>query len=903
MEPLRSYIQQIDAQQLAAEIIPAMRERLPELEPQPVLEPEEARFRLFNSITTFLRNAAGSQPLVMVLEDLQWADRSSLLLLEFLVRQIGTSSLLVIGTYRDVEVSRRHPLSQALGNLIREEGFLRVPLAGLSPAEVVELIQSTTELRAAPPLMETIHKRTEGNPLFVGEVIRILDSETSGDGQGATAGIPEGVRDAIGRRLDRLSRGCNQLLITASVIGREFEFKLLRTLTDDISEFQLLELVDEALESRMIEEVAGTTERYRFSHALVQETLAAELSTSRRVRLHARIGEALADLYQDDLEAHAAELAHHFAEAEPVLGPEKLVRYSLVAGEQALAAYAYEEGLGLLQRALDAKGVSLDSSEPAKDQETAALLFGLGRAQAAFTAERQLIRGAIATLRRAQDYYVDAEDVAMAVAVAELPIRIPTGHGVGITQLIARALALVEPNSHQAGRLLAGYGHALGIQEGVYEEAQEAFGRALEIAQREGDTALEMYTLACGAQVDHAHLRLPEGLEKALRAIQLAHRLDDPNSEISSRFVAINFSLVMGDFPEARLHGGAMLAQAEKLGNRQQLSVALGRNTAVSFAAGDWGAAQGFCDRALAVSTGNPVTLAERAWLEYELGEFSQGDVFLERLLEVKSLSPPGPTQDYATVAMFIPIIARITGLARRFEVAEEAAAAVLSSPFNMPLTTLEARLGLAMMAVQRGDVDRAGEQYTALKAFQGTLAVISIDRVRGLLSQTMGNLDQAAAHFEEALAFCRKAGYRPELAWTCCDYADLLLVGADGRPPRAQSLTPLQGDRAKALSPLEESLAIASERGMRPLMERVKDRLDRAQAQPEAAPAYPNGLSHREVEVLRLITLGKTNQEIGEELFITARTVANHVTNLLNKTNTANRAEAATYAARQGLV
>lgn len=219
VQPIQNYIQQIDAQQLAAqmgpgaaditEIIPAARERLPQLEPLPSLEPEEARFRLFNSISTFLKNASGFQPLVLVLEDLHWADRSSLLLLEFLVRQLGTSSLLLIGTYRDVEVSRRHPLSQTLGNLIREEGFLRVQLAGLSQSDVVELIQSTTKLRPAPPLMETIHRRTEGNPLFVSEVVRILDVETLVGGRGSTAGIPEGVRDAIGRRLDRLSQGCN----------------------------------------------------------------------------------------------------------------------------------------------------------------------------------------------------------------------------------------------------------------------------------------------------------------------------------------------------------------------------------------------------------------------------------------------------------------------------------------------------------------------------------------------------------------------------------------------------------------------------------------------------------------------------------------------------------------------
>ena len=154
-----------------------------------------------------------------------------------------------------------------------------------------------------------------------------------------------------------------------------------------------------------------------------------------------------------------------------------------------------------------------------------------------------------------------------------------------------------------------------------------------------------------------------------------------------------------------------------------------------------------------------------------------------------------------------------------------------------------------------------------------------------------MGNLDQAAAHFEDALAFCRKAGYRPELAWSCCDYADLLRERDS------------EGDRAKAISLLDESLAISSELGMRPLMERVTERLERIQARPSTAPAYPDGLTQREVEVLRLIAAGKTDREIGEELSISVSTASTHVRNILNKANVANRTEATAYAARLSLI
>ncbi len=153
-----------------------------------------------------------------------------------------------------------------------------------------------------------------------------------------------------------------------------------------------------------------------------------------------------------------------------------------------------------------------------------------------------------------------------------------------------------------------------------------------------------------------------------------------------------------------------------------------------------------------------------------------------------------------------------------------------------------------------------------------------------------MGNLDQASGHFEDALAFCRQAGYRPELAWTCHDYADALLQRKE------------RGDREKATSLLDESLAISTELGMRPLMERVATLQERTESQPVRAPLYPDGLSQREVEVLRLVTLGKSNPEIAEELVISLNTVARHVSSILNKTDSANRAEAAAYATRQGL-
>ncbi len=211
----------------------------------------------------------------------------------------------------------------------------------------------------------------------------------------------------------------------------------------------------------------------------------------------------------------------------------------------------------------------------------------------------------------------------------------------------------------------------------------------------------------------------------------------------------------------------------------------------------------------------NFLLLVPRVLLEHETGESAQGEVYLERLLQV--MRQGGPDQFFASgmTSMAIPAIARITGVPGRLEIAEAAAEAVLSEQSVTPLLARFAKAGLALLAVQKGDQSAAEEHYAYLQGHRGTMigTISSTDRLLGLLAHTMGNLDQAATHFEDGLAFCRKAGYRPELAWSCCDYADTL------RERDAE------GDRAKAMSLLDESLAISSELGMRPLMERVQGR------------------------------------------------------------------------------
>ena len=197
------------------------------------------------------------------------------------------------------------------------------------------------------------------------------------------------------------------------------------------------------------------------------------------------------------------------------------------------------------------------------------------------------------------------------------------------------------------------------------------------------------------------------------------------------------------------------------------------------------------------------------------------------------------------------------------------------------------------MIAVSRGDSAAAAEQYRVLESESWTLTAVSAvhrGRLLGLLAQTMGDVERAAPHLEDATAFYRHAGYRPDLAWTSHEYAEALLQ-RDG-----------SGDQEKATSLLDEALYVSRELGMIPLTERVIALQERADSLPDNVPPYPDRLTQREVEVLRLIAAGKTNREIAGELVITLNTVFRHVSNIFTKTRSANRVEAARYAGQHGL-
>lgn len=273
--------------------------------------PEQARFRLFDAVSSFFGRASERRPLVIVLDNLHSAHPSSLLMLEFLANTINDHRILIVGTYRDVDISRGHPLIHTLGGLNRLDHFERLLLRGLGSDDVAKYIGMVSGTRSHPRLAEMVHLHTEGNPFFVTELVQLLHQEGALHGKASDVEnmlrnrIPEGVREVIGRRLDRLTGACNQVLTIGSVIGREFSLEQLNALPADslngksvrVDSSDMLDLLDEAIETRLIEEVDHGPGRFRFVHSLIQQALAGELSTTLTIRLHAKIAETFELLY------------------------------------------------------------------------------------------------------------------------------------------------------------------------------------------------------------------------------------------------------------------------------------------------------------------------------------------------------------------------------------------------------------------------------------------------------------------------------------------------------------------------------------------------------------------------------------------------------------------------------
>lgn len=333
-------------------LLPDLAHRLPPA-PSAAGDPEAGRYQLFEAVGSLVRRMAPTSPLVLVLDDLHWADRPTLLLLQHVLRSCSDADLLVVGTYRDTDLDRRHPLSAVLAELRRRDAYVRIPMRGLPVGDIQQWLERTAQHElgeGGARLARALWDETEGNPFFVTEVVRHL-IEVGGifqDDAGRWTsrpvkdlGLPEGVREVVGRRLSRLSEHGNDVLAAASVLGRSAHVDVLPALAR-CSRDEVLAALDEAVAASLVEpDESGRV--YEFTHALVRETLYEELSLPAKQRLHLLAAEQLGSTAGAG--ASAATVASHYRLAGVAAEPRRVADAMIAAAEESYGVTAYEEAV------------------------------------------------------------------------------------------------------------------------------------------------------------------------------------------------------------------------------------------------------------------------------------------------------------------------------------------------------------------------------------------------------------------------------------------------------------------------------------------------------------------------------------------------------------------------------
>ena len=528
---------------LSAELVrllPQLAERVPGLAQPIASDPRSEEHLLFEATASWLTELAGVVPVVLVLDDLHWADKPTLVLLQHVLRGAmaagGAARLFVLGTYRDTDIDRAHPLSGVLADLRRLPVVERRPVTGLSEQEVEQFIAAAAghdlddEIRA---MAQAVYDETEGNPFFVAEVLRHLvetgavvrrEARWSLSDPG-TLSVPEGVRDVIGRRLSRLSAEANDLLSIGAVIGRDIDVELLAELSD-LTESAMLDALDEAVAARIIDETGA--DRFRFSHALIRSTLYEELSATRRRRLHRRVAEALEKLRPEDVVA----LAYHFVEAGPEGGLlVRAIRYSLSAAEQSLATRALADAEHRFRQVLEV----LEEAEVEDEHSRLAAFCGLGECQRdqGDPAFRDTLLGVARDARAA-----DNRDMLVRAVLSNSRgfslIGVLDAERVEMARLTLDAVG-PEPSPERA-RLLSLLAADLVFEHDFLEEACRHAAEAESIARQLGDPDLLARVLVDTAFAVVSLDGLDEQLARAEEAVHLADATGDPALRALARY-------------------------------------------------------------------------------------------------------------------------------------------------------------------------------------------------------------------------------------------------------------------------------------------------------------------------------------------------------------------------------
>ncbi|MDQ1403512.1 MAG: hypothetical protein QOG03_1828, partial [Actinomycetota bacterium] len=383
VEALEHCVEHADPKVLAAHVerfggevgrlAPSLRRRLPGAPEPQASDPETERYLLFGAVAGLLAELSSCDPVVLILDDLHWADKPTLLLLEHLVKA-APMAVLAIATYRDTDLSADHPLVNTLADLRREPSVERIPLVGLDDNDLVQMMEELAGHEMdedGTALAHALRRETAGNPFFAAELLRHL-AETGQIAQGENGrwkavvdvesmGLPDSVREVVGRRIRRLSAAAYGALSVAAVIGRDFDLATLCAV-DGADEDAVLVALEEAVEASVVAEVPGTAGRFTFVHALMQHTLHDDLGAARRARTHARVAAVLEAELGDEPGDRIGELANHWLAATKPTDTAKAVLYAMKAGERALSSLAPHEAMRWFSAALELTSTGLDDA-------------------------------------------------------------------------------------------------------------------------------------------------------------------------------------------------------------------------------------------------------------------------------------------------------------------------------------------------------------------------------------------------------------------------------------------------------------------------------------------------------------------------------------------------------------
>jgi tetratricopeptide (TPR) repeat protein len=766
--------------------------------------PEVARFRLFDAVTRFLVQAAARQPIVLLLDDLHAADVPSLLLLQLLTVELDRTPLLVVGAYRDLDLDRDHPLTAVLADLVRHPATRRLHLGGLDRPEVAAYVEAVTGTRPSTTVAAAIHRETEGNALFLGEVARLAAAEgrlEDADPAYWARAIPPGVRATIGLRINRLSKECARVLSIASVLGREFALDVLGQLSG-LARDELAEVMDEAALSRVVVEPAGGAGRWLFAHVLIRDTLYDELPPSHRARLHARAVDALSGL-SPDTGPHLAELAHHACLGALDPSDPRPVELARRAGEQALGRLAYEEAVRLWRMALQA----LDRRDGSDERERLDLLLALGdasmRAGDADDGKRTFLDAA-AVARRLGD---DEDFGRAALGYGGRFVWARASWDIHVVPLLEEAIGrLGDQQSPLRARLLARLSGAL-RDDAVRDRREALSAEAVAMARAIGDPSALAYVLDGRYSAIWGPDTTEERLGIAEEMLEIAAAVGDTERTFQGRHYRLQVLLEHGDLGAARRELEQNAAIAEALHQPAQRWYLASMRALLSLLEGRFADAEHHVvdayehGRAAESMHATGTVRLQRYVLRREQGRVAEVAAELDEAVDTYWFWP------WARAAA-----AHLRAEVGDHEAARHAFDACAARRFtDWPLDN-DWLFGMTLFAdvcTALGDADRAADLYEQLLPYEERLAMAhpiastgSVARSLGTLATTMGRFDDAEAHLEAALAANQRWGARPWVAHTLHDLV-ALLVARDG-----------PGDAARAHDALRRSAELADELG-----------------------------------------------------------------------------------------